>query len=107
MKTQQQILEAAACGCCPARQETAGAEARVWNLAAIPSKRMAQMTDGAWNVTATRCGQGTFLVRRRKERLAGRCVLLDFEIRRIDKAWAESGGNDLETATINHTEEKE
>ena len=107
MKTQQQILEAATCGNRLARQEAAGAAARSWNLAPIPCKRMAQLTDGAWSVTATCCGQGTFLVRRRKERRAGCCELLDFEIRRIDLVRAECSGTNLETATIKQTEEKE
>ena len=106
MGMQEQTCEAAACQGCPARQGRGGAEARLWPLAAIPSRRIAQMTAGAWTVTATRSGRGTFIIRHRTDGPAGRCALLGFEIRRIDPVRTGGNGTDLETATIKRTEKE-
>jgi hypothetical protein len=67
-----------------AREESEGSDLRVRNVTVIATRKVDQLMDGAWDTVVTSGGKGTFLIRRRKDRLSSQCPLLCYEVRRID-----------------------
>jgi hypothetical protein len=59
-------------------------EVRVRSISVVAARKVAQLTDGTWNVVLTAADKGTFLIRGRKDGAASSCPLHEFEVRRID-----------------------
>ena len=67
-----------------ARKRAEGSDPRVQSVTVIAARKVAQLTGSTWNAVVTSGGNGTFLVRRRKDRLSSQCPLLCYEVRSIE-----------------------
>ena len=97
MKPQKQLVEETGCRSCPAYWGSEVLNGSVQNLTVISSKMVAQMTDSTWHAMLTSVGKGKFLIRRRKNRTANACPLLNYDVRHIDADGRESQKLDPQT----------
>ena len=86
MKTLTTKITASGCVGCPAQGSLAGQSVRVNTQALVPSQQLPSETYAEGEVVLTTLGHGTFLIRRRKPSSSNRCPLLNYEVRRIDRA---------------------
>ena len=89
MRRQKQAVMAKECdaiaGNLMAQEGAEGSDLRVQSVTVIPTRKVVQLMDGTWNAVVTSGGKiTTFLIRHRKDHVAGQCPLLSYEIRSVD-----------------------
>ena len=83
MKRQLPAAEAEHCDRCPAFVADTDATVRASGFTLIPSRLVAQVTDGVWNAVVATLGKGTFLIRGPQDRPVHACPLRAYEIRHV------------------------
>ena len=84
MKQNEPVVKVVGCAHCPAFMAGAGPAVCARAISVIPSRMVAQVTDGVWNAVVTTLDKGTFLIRRLKGLPAHDCSLQTCEIRHIE-----------------------
>ena len=84
MKRQRSTVKAEDCAHCPACKVDGASAVCASNFSVIPSRLVAQVTEGVWNAVVTTLGKGTFLIRRSKNLPANACPLRAYEVRHVE-----------------------
>ena len=84
-----------------AKERVGGMIPDMRNMTVVPTRKVVQLTDGVCDAVVTSGTKGTFIIRRRKDRLSNSCPLFCCEIRRIDVGGhsGQSDRSDHEQAT--------